>query len=449
MVRKLQTSGDAFLRPFLINPSSGAPQAHLDGIRASAILLVVVFHVWALSGAPALLAALPPIGAQLNLTSLAASGFIGVQLFFVLSGFLLAQYWLKPSFQGKPRPSTRQYFKQRLFRIVPAYYCCLFLVLLFFVPAFIPARLVHSKMGLFTLGANLLFLQYLFPVSGTSYIIEGAFWTLTIEMLFYLSLPLVIWCFLKQRWVYSLAVAIVISVAWRYLTRHSLDPLVHFVQYHTPGVILAEGDARYFLSQQLLGHAANFALGISLANIYVQFQLKCRKDRLFQIFTHDVAGFAYFISGIALQLFVVYNFFQNPDLAWAYYSHGLLDTLGFTLLLAGGCPWIRGAFSTLPLRFIGTVSYSIYLWHLPLIHLFNSYLTIAASPPQTIFFQVLCATLVAVLILATGSYLAIEKLFMQLGYKRQPTKKTGIDAPQDALPTLPTSGTKKYWSVYR
>jgi peptidoglycan/LPS O-acetylase OafA/YrhL len=418
-IQKLQAVHDALLRPFLVNPSSGDPLAHMDGIRAVAVLLVFFFHTWVISGQPALFFTLPVISSTINVTPILSSGFIGVQLFFVLSGFLLAQYWLKPHFQGKPRPSTRQYFKRRFLRLMPAYYCCLFLLLLFFVPALIPVQSVYSLSGILVLGAHLLFLQYLFPASAPSYIVAGSFWTLTMEMLFYLVLPITVWFFLKGRWLYSLFASVLVSLGWLYLTRNS-----------------------YFLSLQFPDHAANFALGISLANIYVQYQLKIRKDRTFLILTGKRAALVYFFGGWALELFLIYEILPGQNQRFAYYSYSIIASLGFTLILSGilfGNEWIRALFSFTPLRLIGIISYSMYLWHLPLIHLFNSFPGVAIQPPETRFTHVLLKASLAVLILSAGSFLAIEKPFMVLGRKKSSTKSKVLEPPGEAPVALAVS----------
>ncbi|HLV99370.1 MAG TPA: acyltransferase [Ktedonobacterales bacterium] len=416
----------------------------MDGVRAIAVLLVIIFHCWEGSGMPLLLVSLPLINASLNLTPIASSGFIGVQLFFVLSGFLLAQYWLNPSFQGRPRPSTRQYFRQRLFRIAPAYYCCLFLVLLLLVPGLIPAADVYSGPGVFTLGAHLFFAQLLFPVSASSYGVEGSFWTLSIEVLFYLMLPLVIWCFSKTRWKYFLCASVVLSLSWFYLTRNSLDPLVQFYEHQTPGATLTENAARFFLSIQFPTHAATFALGISLANIYTQFQLKLRTDRLFRLLTSNAAGLMYLFVGVALELFLMYAIFPKDTLA-NNYSYWTLIAFGFTLILAGvlfGGQCIRAALSVLPLRFIGVVSYSMYLWHLPIMFLFKSLPIVATLPSPDRFPLHFGMTFLVALFLATGSYLAIEKPFMLLGRQHKLAKKAATGAPQEAAPALAVSSAR-------
>ena len=232
--RKAQSVDSNLLRIFLVDPSSGQNLAYMDGIRAVAVLMVVVYHSWVISGPTPLLQSVPGSSSPVDTTPIVASGFLGVQLFFVLSGFLLAQTWLKADYAGKPRPSTKRYFTLRIARIVPAYYVCLFFLLLFFTPSFIPTVWVYSKLGLFMLAAHLLFLQYIFPVSSISYVIDGSLWTLTMEMIFYVVLPFLIVFFLRGRWMLAVVVSLAISLLWSYLCRYSLSPLVNLMMTGTP-----------------------------------------------------------------------------------------------------------------------------------------------------------------------------------------------------------------------
>jgi peptidoglycan/LPS O-acetylase OafA/YrhL len=173
------------LRPFIVSGSSAGALPALDGIRAIAVVLVVIFHSYILSGAPITFLNTPFNGRKIDLTPYLSTGFVAVDLFFVLSGFLLSQYWLRADFLGRPRPSTAVYARRRIFRIVPAYYCCLLFMLLLLCPFVIDPEFVWSGLGLRMLLAHLLFVQHLFPITSGSYNANGALWTLTIEAMFY------------------------------------------------------------------------------------------------------------------------------------------------------------------------------------------------------------------------------------------------------------------------
>jgi len=104
------------------NVSSGGRYGGLDGLRAIAIILVLLFHLT------------PERNSDNGLYSIvfkiAGIGYVGVDLFFVLSGFLITSILLRYRREGKP---LRIYFYRRLLRIVPLYYTVLVFVV-FIVP---------------------------------------------------------------------------------------------------------------------------------------------------------------------------------------------------------------------------------------------------------------------------------------------------------------------------
>src|SRR4051812_6590794 len=107
-------------------PARPAPQAGgsrldaLDGLRGLAALGVLVLHVWMFSYGDN---GKPPKG----LLDLALGELrLGVQLFFVLSGFLLFRPFVAAALGGGPRPSLRRYAVRRAARILPAYWAAVF-----------------------------------------------------------------------------------------------------------------------------------------------------------------------------------------------------------------------------------------------------------------------------------------------------------------------------------
>lgn len=119
------------------------------------------------------------------------NGWIGVDLFFVLSGFLISHHIMKRWGASFGRAGVRSYFTKRILRIVPTYYAVLLIVALGWIPAFEP---VPDLMGL-RVAYHMLFLQDYLPSN-----IVVAFWSLGVEEKFYLLAPLIlIWVLHLER----------------------------------------------------------------------------------------------------------------------------------------------------------------------------------------------------------------------------------------------------------
>ena len=99
--------------------------AVLDGVRAIAFLMVMVFHINRMTGD----SLLNRISNQIASSVSTACG-TGVTLFFVLSGFLLFMPFAKSLLFNNPWPLGRVFYMRRFLRIIPGYYVCLFLIIL-------------------------------------------------------------------------------------------------------------------------------------------------------------------------------------------------------------------------------------------------------------------------------------------------------------------------------
>jgi len=164
---------------FRFDPISGSIPA-LDGLRAIAILLVLFRH--------AVRPFYDPHQSAIGLFGWDAmtplvNGWCGVDLFFVLSGFLVSHHILKRWSAEFRFRDLRDYLVKRILRIVPAYYAWLFIVAAGLLPFYrVPAEVVREQLGM-----HLLFLQDYVPSR-----IVVAFWSLGVEEKFYLSIPLLI-----------------------------------------------------------------------------------------------------------------------------------------------------------------------------------------------------------------------------------------------------------------
>ncbi|HJT58898.1 MAG TPA: acyltransferase family protein, partial [Ktedonobacteraceae bacterium] len=103
--------------------------AVLDGVRGIACLMVVAYHIGLLTSRETKIWV--PVGPDHPLfSSIMSAAASGVTLFFVLSGFLLFLPYAKSLLFDNAWPSARNFYLRRGFRVIPAYYVCLFLIIL-------------------------------------------------------------------------------------------------------------------------------------------------------------------------------------------------------------------------------------------------------------------------------------------------------------------------------
>ena len=178
----------------------------LDGIRALCIFLVGWYHIWQQSWlSPSFV-----IGKEyISLDFLLRSGYIWVDGMLLLSGFLL----FLPYTQAESKmPSALAFYKRRLIRILPSYLLC---VIPLFILAFSQGKYGSVMDAVKDLAAHLTFTHTLFPFSYTGSPINGALWTLGVEMQFYLLFPLLARCYRKKP-VLTYIVMAAAAFAYRY-----------------------------------------------------------------------------------------------------------------------------------------------------------------------------------------------------------------------------------------
>lgn len=431
----LKSAFARFAGLFSLQSSSGANLGYLNGLRGLAVILVIVFHFWLKAGSPHVLLTLPLTTTRLDFAPLIASGFVGVNLFFVLSGFLLSQEFLRADFLGGPRPSLRRFFRHRFFRIVPAYFCCLFLIIALLCPGFIRPDLVYSRIGALDVALHALFLQNLLPTTIGQY--NRALWTLTLEVIFYLTLPWAIYLFVRDRWAIGFLASVGLAFGWMYLSIHAPAAFIRpieqiyltvFPQDKYPKTI-SEPIIRLILENQLPSYYFQFCFGIVVANLHLRKHLGLPQSRAFRALTNHWAGKCYFLLGAVIALISMQRlggfFLEGIPIAYPPFAE-LATTIGFTLILAG-LLWgghrlqVTGGFG--PLRFAGIISYSAYLWHIPILSVtLGLPIVAAATTPAQKFPPILWHASIVVLFVSMFSYLAIEKPFIMIGRGRREAK---------------------------
>ncbi len=174
---------DRILRSLSRETSSGRFIPEMDGLRFVAISMVILYH---LNGYLMTKTAFYERGSSAPdwLCRSALVGFHGVELFFVISGFILALPFAAHHLSGAPPVSLRKYYLRRLTRLEPPYFVTIFLLLALAVwihPVPASAILPH-------LAASLGYLHNL--IYGTQSTVLGVAWSLEIEVQFYLLVPL-------------------------------------------------------------------------------------------------------------------------------------------------------------------------------------------------------------------------------------------------------------------
>ena len=189
----------------------------LDGVRGIAILLVLVYHFGTST---------KPGGALGEILGL---GWIGVDLFFVLSGFLITGILL----DSKGSPHYFSYFyTRRILRIFPLYYLSIF----FFFNLALPFAHRFSQLAYISMSAQIWYWPYLvnwyiglgYPASPLSH-----FWSLCIEEQFYLAWPLLVFVTGKKTFLWVCVSLIVLSPVLRF-TFGQNPPSPYFLYFITP-----------------------------------------------------------------------------------------------------------------------------------------------------------------------------------------------------------------------
>lgn len=328
----------------------------MDGLRGLSVTWIVLFHYTVVRDPSAdawsrMLREAPLLGHFIG------QGPFAVNLFFVISGFLLTLPWLVRAREGRPAPDTRQFYARRVLRIVPAYYVQLAMLFLVVMPLL--HGLTYWRSDLYVYAGNAvahaLFLHNLSPLTSGSLGVNGALWTLAIEAQFYLLLPWLATVFARAPW-RSLAAAACVSAAWLAGAHHGFDALVRWHLELGRHWDWHEDSIRKLLAIQFPAYLAHFALGAMLARAWL-----ARAAMPRWLPTAILAASVASLTAVSLGVHPL------GELTWLM---GVAGIGGVVLASAAA----RGtSVQTLlvrgPLAFMGRISYSAYLWHLPLLML--------------------------------------------------------------------------------
>ena len=384
-------------------PSSRIPE--LDGLRGAAVALVVIFH-YSILGPPA---AEHPSNALNYLYSWfqrwVSLGWTGVDLFFVLSGFLIGGILL----DSKNSPSYyRTFYARRFYRIFPLYYLWIlgYLFVMWTVRRLLIAYLAEPADDLPGAGVFWLFAFVQNISYTTSWTLGWAWlkptWSLAVEEQFYVVAPLLIRRVSKR----SLAV-IMCSVILA-------APLVRmWVHFHWP-----VGPVNLDLAYVLMPCRADaLAVGILVALLW--------RVPIFRQWLSGHTGILYVLVGFLFGGVLVLGWtspnaftlsMESVGYTWVALFYGLILIFVLEKRLGVAASIMRAKW----LRELGRVSYCVYLIHFAVGWIFHALLhSIAANPSIGEWAATSCLAAIVVYAVARMSWTEIEYPLLQRGHAYQ------------------------------
>lgn len=351
--------GNRPLNPWLVRQNIPS----LFGLRALSILLVLTHHLTRVNGSPL----------AESIWKYADWGKQGVNMFFVISGFLITLI-LTWDEQARGKVSLKRFYLNRAFRILPAYFC------------FILGTAVLSKVGFLELSR----LDWLTALTYTTNFPEkpgwglGHLWSLSIEEQFYLVWPLVFATLApKGRLKVSLACVF-------------LAPISRMLFW---GIFFSTHEFFNWPMFQLDGLAMGCTLGCLLTNEkwWARLQVSARSANLL------MAGF---LGGLLSIILWRGQFHWLVRHAFELTATQLCFSGIILISVTHPREWFGRVLNSKTLVYLGTLSYSLYLWQQPFFSWFKPHF-LSTWPMNMVF----------AFVMALMSYYLVERPFLRLREK--------------------------------
>ncbi|HWZ19938.1 MAG TPA: acyltransferase [Ktedonobacteraceae bacterium] len=395
----------------------------LDGVRGVAVLMVIIFHINRVTGDNLWDPKTNPLA-----SSVSTAGGTGVTLFFVLSGFLLFMPFAKTLLFKTDWPLLRVFYMRRVLRIIPAYYVSLFLIILFQYPQYLHRDNFKNL---------LLFLTFFMDSTRATFRqINGPYWTLATEWQFYMLLPFIALGIafivsrvpIKRR-LLAVSACLLGIIIWGLFIRFWG---LYFLAYPTRTFLVPRSVLNvinFFLFGVTGKYTEDFAVGMFISLCYIYSQHPSTGNKVVQLWKRLSPWL--WIGGIIILVFsAMWHFKSDYVWSWPFIPTGMMDVfnwlsemllaIGFGACIAAllyGSAALKALFEWPMLRWVGLISFSLYIWHLPLLLLFQSrVLPMFHGLNRLATYSMYWYWAIAVIFpFAFLSYLIVERPWMRLG----------------------------------
>jgi peptidoglycan/LPS O-acetylase OafA/YrhL len=398
----------------------------MNGLRGVAALAILTTHVWDYgtpNGGPGRINVgfMHPVFAVLGLA---------VALFFTLSGFLLYRRFAAAIIGVSGRPSVREYARARILRIIPAYWVILGIIGLIFGAGLVPTPEGGRALGNLAEHPRALIANYAFAQNyapGTNITGIGSTWTLLNEAVFYIALPVLALPLIRlatrarsQRTRVGLAFAAPFVLLIGGLACKAFG---HIVLHLDPDGGWSPDWPSVF-ERSWFYQADLFAAGMSAAalSVLVERGMLRVSSRVRMLALSASAG-------IFLVIPVLGRHGIYPEVLVSTTVSISFGLLLFALATTATRSRLAGMLQWRPLASVGLISYSLFLWHEPVVRWLSAH-GVTHDGRAGLALNILLVASIA-LLLATISYLLVERPFMALR-KRAPRPRTAVPAPAPA-----------------
>ena len=316
----------------------------LDGIRAISLIFIVWFHIWEQSWLT------PYIEynnvftryfgiTQSNLHLFVKFGYLFVDWLIIISAIVNFLPYAESIFMKTPWPDMKKYYKKRAIRIIPSYLLCV--LIMFIVAVSTNAYAVYEQKGFAfkDVITHLTFTSIYFKDVYRTSQLNGALWTVQVEIVYYLLMPFLA-VFFKKKPVATICSMFAVGVI-------------------SSNILLYHAKDTWACNNFVTTFASDYAVGMVICMVYCF--LSKDRDKLYLKTAGIISALTACISFI--WMLERFNTISRPE-GQLYYRFELALLFGaMTLGIMFAPDFLRRFFGNRFFRFISMISYNLYIWH--------------------------------------------------------------------------------------